>query len=164
MSSLPEFTKLAQPNDVPVNPVLRKFHMWWLDQTAVSGMLSYRSVNDLALEIPELVPHLYMVDIEAPENEIRLRFIGNVLEAYIGNRTGTNVKDASSHIDFHRISMEVFQAVKVHKAAIHAGPRRAVVKGRKHMTMESFNVPFSNDGTRVVRIIGAVVFDSSESG
>ena len=168
MNPLPLYTEIDFPPDAIRNPMLRRFYDWLDDVGMLGGISPVVTPGEVKTGLPEIMPHLYLVDVSDPASGRRLDYVGRHIAKMIGDRTGQDTNERSANYEFHKLSMEVFDAVALTREAVHAGPRRSAIPmvqpgGSGPALMESLNIPMAArpEAGDVEFILGAVVFSST---
>lgn len=143
------------------HPTLAALHAYW-HSIAPSGRLPGRQHFDPA-EVPRLLPHLWLIDVEPDPRRFRWRLIGT--EAQGGKlrlRPGDLLED---HLD----SAELARARAVLEAVLES-PAPSWARGRPVMphapsviSLERLILPLARDGTTVDMLLGATVYHWDET-
>jgi hypothetical protein len=106
-------------------------------------------------EIPQLLPHVFLVDVTQAPLEFRFRLVGTEICNLAGrDYTGLRVNPQEYGPDWKSV-FEVYWRV-IHTATPEAAVRRAPWLTREFLLYERLIAPLSSDGTTVDMLFGAL--------
>lgn len=155
-SGAPAVVEVATPQDLLLQDVLA----YWRGKCPDEDTLPGRAAID-PTEIPRLLPHLYLVDVEqaaALQPVYRLRLIGSVHERLYGGKVqiGRTVDELMG--ERARYFHCNFDAVRRRRAPVGYRGKLVWWPDRDWLDFESIQMPLAGDGRNIDMILGATVF------
>ncbi|WP_341704640.1 hypothetical protein [Ferrovibrio sp.] len=154
----PDIRECAEPQDL----LLRALKTHWQDLVAAgSGRLPALDAIRLAA-MPQLLPHLLLVDVEPPAPETvpvyRIGRLGSAQRVmYGGDFAGCTLEEVLGD-DRAWMMRHAFDEVRRRRGPVGYAGRVAWWPGKSWITFESIQMPLAGDGTRIDMILGAAVF------
>ncbi|GAB4375953.1 MAG: hypothetical protein Kow00114_39400 [Kiloniellaceae bacterium] len=147
------------PAELPDNK-LRRLYDYWRARCRNGGCPSRRDIDPL--DIPELLPNLFLLDVIGDAEDFVFRLAGTLVEDVFsmslrGKSIAVIHKDAGTPVP-------VAQHIEVARGA---GPRyregMVLVSGREHWKTQRLLLPLSSDGRRIDVLMGGAVFRLGDS-
>lgn len=137
-------------------PLLRGIFTYWQSKRTNAGPPA-RQRLDPVVDIPRLVPHVFLVDTAPELPDFRIRLYGTALvEGFGEDRTGRRLADLS-HIENHAEVVQGYWQLYESGAPVYT-PRRTVSALQDFCAYSRLLLPLSADGRHVDMILGGIVF------
>jgi hypothetical protein len=134
-------------------PELKKLHDYWSEKAGDRQMPS-RGDLDPIIEIPELTPNIWLVDVEHDPLTFRFRLLGNeVVNRYGADFTGKRLDEVDFGDRTEEIRREYEQTATGNKP-VYARHQIHVVQAETYLPYERILLPLSDDGETVNMILG----------
>jgi hypothetical protein len=142
----------------PRHRILRNLHQYWLDKKGTRIAPARRDIEPG--ELRELLPYLFLVDVELRPVRFRFRLVGTgIVEAFGIDATGRYVED----LDFSDRAPSVLAyysaVVTTREPSCHAV--HFTRGGKRHLIYERIILPLSSDGMSVDMLLGGLCFDEA---
>ncbi|WP_192813256.1 PAS domain-containing protein [Oceanibaculum indicum] len=130
------------------HPLVRTVHDYWL-RIAPPGLLPGRQHMD-PLDIPDLLPRIWLLDVIWPGPEFRFRLVGSRIVNRLGHDpTGERLEDASLDYEQNPSLTERYRATVEHRQPTYRlGPQR-LTRTRDFEFVENIFLPMAEDGRTV---------------
>jgi hypothetical protein len=143
---------------------IRRMHKHWQAIHPAPGVLPARKHLD-PLAVPDLLPNLWLLDVEAETLRLRYRLVGTrIVEAAGEELTGKWLDEAHPNLAHHPQYLDRYRAV------VHGGRpswrrgRARLWTNRAYHEIENIVLPFAGDGTRVDLLVVLTVLYRSQGG
>jgi hypothetical protein len=136
------------------NPKVVRFLNYWLSLKPTDGLPGRQHFDPL--DIPDLMPRVWMLDVLREPLRFRYRFAGTKeVETLQREVTGKMFEQVHSQC-YHKISGRLFEIVRRGVASYRKGNVIALHK-KEHMMLENCIAPMARDGSIVDLLIGFTV-------
>ncbi|HXZ00677.1 MAG TPA: PAS domain-containing protein [Stellaceae bacterium] len=137
-------------------PVLKELLAYWQRRRPAADRLPGRAHID-PVDIPALLPHIFLVDVQRAPRIYRYRLFGTELaDSYGRDITGKAVDELFTDV-FRKAVTLVFNHVVDHRAPLRTYGTMAW-REKHHLRFEAVQMPLAADGAAVDMILGAVVY------
>lgn len=141
------------------HPLLRLLYRYWLARRGQCLMPARRMIEPQ--ELRELLPHLFMVDVERDEDRYRYRLVGTHIRDFLGEElTGRYLEEAAGGRHYMRFK-RIFDTV-ANQPAINYFASEFFWKDRNWLMYRRLLMPLSDDGLTANILIGASVYESRD--
>ncbi len=130
---------------------------YWREMCVGDRLPSRQNIDPV--DIPNLLPTLYLIDVasETSPSRFRFRLLGNVItERFQRNSTGKWLDEIYDAEFYHRISTDYLDIIRTKQ------PSYAVlnmpVAGREYIQYERLVCPLASDGQTVDSLVGVIGF------
>lgn len=152
---------LMLPADADLPPCddrLRALHRYWLSIRPTEGTLPGRKHFD-PLDVPKLLPWLWLIDVQRAPLRFRYRLIGTVhVDTEGRNRTGQWLDEAHPHFRNSLAHGQFVAAVERREVAFYRGPPTYVVR-KDYLSIERLVMPLAADGRDVDMLLAITILD-----
>jgi len=138
---------------------MQDLNNYWRAKCAGDRLPSRQDIDPV--DIPKLLPTVYLIDIERETTPPRFRFrlLGNVItEMFQRNSTGKWLDEIYDAEFYHHISTDYLNIIRTKQ------PSSAVlnmpVVGREYIKYERLVCPLASDGETVDSLIGVIAFSN----
>lgn len=149
--------RTASP-DIPQdwNPKIRRLHEYWLAISPADGQLPGRQHVDPSA-IPDLLPQMFLVDVEREPLRFRYRLVGTDYVEMMGRDLTGEYLDAV-HPGFPGpVLQHYINAVERRRPAYRKGPVMYANAKKDYLTVERLIVPLARNGVDVDMIMGVIL-------
>lgn len=149
MSATAALVPLATLNTARWQPRTTRLYHYWLSIHPAGGGLPGRQHFD-PVAVPDLLPGLWLLDVQHQPFRLRYRLVGTGIVEAIGREvTGQWLDEAHPHIDGNREFIERYeQAVTTRTPSWRKGKPRLWAH-KDYRTIENLLLPFARDGSVV---------------
>lgn len=136
-----------------VNPLIRRFHEYWLSKCR-GGRLPSRDEID-PLEMRPFLPHVILFDVERRPGGLRFRnrLVGTYIVGLFGaDVTGLYIEEKSAPAAFPALHERLATVVEERQPVY--GIAEAPLPGRDFIRFEHLTAPLSSDGVVIDFLIG----------
>lgn len=135
-------------------PVLSRLFAYW---TGKRGDRSYPNRTDIdPIEIPSLLPHLFLIDVHRDPFDLVFRLAGTALAASNGGDiTGLRVIELANSAA-PEIFRQAVRAVRSGRPVLVRGPARS--RAGAFRSVDHLLLPLATDGGRVGMLMGAAIY------
>jgi hypothetical protein len=145
------------------NPKVVRFLNYWLSLRPAEGLPGRQHFDPL--DIPDLMPRVWMLDVLREPLRYRYRFAGTKeVESLQREVTGKMFDELHPHC-YDTLSGRFFEIVR-HGVATYRKGKVVAIHKKEHMTVENCIVPMARDGTNVDLVMALTVvyhIDGSEA-
>ncbi len=137
-------------------PELQGLYRYWYSRHDGARLPARADLDPL--DIPQLLPHLMLIDVQHEPFDLRYRLVGTALVDQMGrDTTGLRVEDGYLGDDWPRIEQDYRTAVFAARPVL----TRNDIKGKqgRRLAYERLLLPLSGDGKAVDMLVGGAVFD-----
>jgi hypothetical protein len=139
------------------DPRVRQLYAYWLGIHPEGGGLPGRQHVD-ATAIPNLLPHLWLVDIETEPLRFRYRLFGTEHVNVIGSDlTGRWIDEAHPSFLSSTAYPQFVAAAECGVSGYRSGPTNIILP-KEYLTMERLILPLARDGKRVDMLLAISVY------
>jgi len=135
--------------------VLRKLHNYWTSKLAGRSMPCRADIDPT--EIPALLPHVVLVDIEHDPFRVRFRLVGTHIVTSIGRDSTGRYFDELYQGSVRDGMIELYANVVRSKAPVRYFGK-SVFAEKKYRDYESVHMPLSDDGRTVNIVLAGLQF------
>ena len=137
-----------------LRPGARKLYDYWRSK-CVGGRLPARADID-PLEVPLLMPVMYLVDVERADGELRfrMRLVGTEVNTRFGRDSSGTWADEDEPL---RKALPDFQAAVEGRTPHYTSSARYT--GKEHIGYDRLILPLAGDGETVDMLVGVLCFD-----
>jgi hypothetical protein len=147
---------MTSPTVNPRHEVLRQLAAYW--QAKKGERLAPARVDLDPIEIPALMPHLMLLDVEPDTRRVRFRLMGTAITNGLGrDLTGRyldelplNKIQRAMHAEYQRVAQSAAPACSTWEYTREDG---------RHVRLERIVLPLSTDGATIDMMLGGIVFD-----
>ena len=144
----PAFDLMALPASARVDRLIQAFADYWWSKQARHDAVPDRGDLDPLIEIPELVPHIFLLDVIDGGVDFRARLIGTQIVAHYGrDRTGRNISEMTSGIYLEAI-LSLFRDTIRARQPIYSFTNY-LHPDRDHLLVERLNLPLRRGGDEI---------------
>ncbi|HVO15913.1 MAG TPA: PAS domain-containing protein [Alphaproteobacteria bacterium] len=139
------------------DPRLRRFHDYWRSKRQGDRLPGRQDIDPL--EIPDLLPHISILDVVGTGAAMRFRFrlVGTANVRIAGREyTGAFIDDVFDPEDAARMGAAYREIVERRKP--HYWDNRAAVRGNPPVRYSRLMVPLATDGQTVDMLMGVFFF------
>jgi hypothetical protein len=141
------------PMDENWRPEQRHLYGYWLKKRPRDAALPGRQHID-PLEIPDLLPHLFLIDVEREPLRFQYRVVGTALESGLGGKlTGMMLTEAFADFAGSVLEQQLTAVVKTAKPIYHKGPLLPSID-QGFLWIERLILPLARDGSTVDMLMG----------
>ncbi|NNG04651.1 MAG: PAS domain-containing protein [Inquilinus sp.] len=137
-----------------IEPVLSRLFAYW-DGKRGDGKFPRRAAID-PVEIPSLLPHLFLIDVQRDPFDLVFRLAGTAVAANNGGDiTGLRLLELANSAapDLYR---QAVRAVRLGRPILVCGPARN--RAGAFRSVDHLMLPLATDGDRVGMLIGAAIY------
>jgi hypothetical protein len=142
------------------DPRLKRFYDYWLSKSRGSKLPGRQDIDPL--EIPDLLPHVSMLDVVRTGDDIRFRFrLVGTANVHIAKRehTGAFVEEVFAPADAEQTNAKYLSIVETHEP--HFWRTTMATIGNEPVTYARLMVPLATDGVTVDMLMGVFVADDN---
>ena len=133
---------------------LKKLHAYWAEKAGVRPMPSRRDLDPI-IDIPEITPHLWLVDVEDDPPRYRFRLVGTeVVARYGADFTGKRLDEIDLGGDRETILLE-YERARHSKAPRCSRHKYQLEQTGRYLIYERLLLPLSDDGETVNMLLCA---------
>jgi hypothetical protein len=142
----------------PCDSRLRALHRYWRAIRPADGILPARKHFD-PIEVPKLLPWLWLVDVVHAPLRFKYRLIGTVhVDTEGRNRTGEWLDEAHPQFRQSAAHGQFTAAVERREVAFYRGPPTYVVQ-KDYLSIERLVMPLAANGRDVDMLLAITVLD-----
>jgi hypothetical protein len=142
----------------PRHDILRQLEAYWRTKKGERRAPTRADLDPV--EIPALMPHLLLLDVEPESRRIRFRLMGTAVTAGLNrDLTGRyldelplNKTQRAMHAEYRRVAETIEPACSTWEYTRDDG---------RHVRIERLVLPLSSDGATVDMLLGGIVFDTA---
>jgi hypothetical protein len=143
----------------PCDERLQRLHGYWRSIRPPAALLPGRKHFD-PLDVPSLLPWLWLLDVQRSPLRFRYRLVGTVHVDVEGrNRTGQWLDEAHPSFPDSNAHEQYVAAVTRHEIAFYRGPPTYVVR-KDYLSLERLVLPLAANGSDVDMLLAITVFDA----
>ena len=145
----------VKPVETARSSLIREIYDYWTDKRGGRSMPARTDLDPL--DIPKLLPNIILIDVEPPDDRLRVRLMGTwIVHMFDSDYTGQFVDE----LDLGEAADEIVQeysAAVVAAEPICSDHRLRTLSGQFY-DIERVILPLSNDGIRVTMLLIALDF------
>jgi hypothetical protein len=144
--------------NVPENchPILRRGIAYWHAIHPPEGLPGRQHLDPV--DIPDLLPHMRLVDVEGDPPRFRVRLVGSQIVAFFGqDLTGRWYHEEFDSFFGSRTEKDFVASMRTHQPSWRRG-NPLFVSGKDFRITERVFLPFARDGREVDMFLNLVVF------
>jgi hypothetical protein len=142
----------------PRHPTLRQLHGYWLKKKAGRFAPARRDIDPA--ELRDLLPCLFLVDVEGRPIRFRFRLVGTeIVESFGIDVTGRYVEEIGFSDRAPSVLAYYAAVVTTREPSCHIV--RFTRGGGRHLTYERVILPLSSDGETVDMLLGGICFEEA---
>jgi hypothetical protein len=133
------------------HPALRSLFDYWSGRRNGACLPARRDIDPL--DIPELLPHLMLIDVE-PSAELRFRLVGTALVRHLGrDTTGLAVSEGYFGTEWEKIQEDYRYVIAKRRPCLRHN--QGVGRDRRTFDYQRLLLPLAADGAEVDMILAA---------
>ena len=137
---------------------LRALKRYWNDKRGSRAMPARADLDPV--DIPEILPHLVLVDTAETLEEFRYRLIGTeACRGFDRDRTGARFADLPRTERFDEVYGGYWRSFRERTPQYYHGPLASIANDR--IQFSRLTLPLSHDGNHVDMILGGIVYSST---
>ncbi len=137
------------------HPKIERFYAYWLSVHPPTGLPGRQHIDPAA--IPDLLPHVYMVDVLREPLRFRYRLVGTEYALRMGHDlTGRFLDEA--HPGFPELVRQYVATVEQRQPHYRNGPVLFAAAQKDFRSIERLMVPMARNGVDVDMIFGLIVY------
>jgi hypothetical protein len=142
----------------PRHDELKKIYAYWLDKKHDRRAPARADLDPI--EIPTLMPHLILLDVEPEARRLRFRLMGTAVVNGLGrDLTGRYLDELPLNKTQRAMSAEYQRVADTWEPA--CATWEYTREDRRHVQLERLVLPLSRDGTTIDMLLAGVVFDAA---
>ena len=142
----------------PRRDELKQIYAYWLDKKG--GRRAPARADLDPVEIPALMPHLVLIDIEPGSRRLRFRLVGTAVVNGLGRDVTGRYIDELQLSKTQRAMFAEYQRVAATGEPACATWEYTREDGR-HIRLERLVLPLSGDGTVIDMLLAGIVFEAA---
>lgn len=149
----PSLDLMALPASARVDPLIQAFADYWWSKRALRDAVPDRADLDPLIEIPDLVPHIFLLDVIDGGADFRARLIGTQIVAHYGrDRTGQNISVMTSGIYRDAILSLFRDTIRARQPIYSVTNYLHPDRDRDHLLVERLNLPLRRGGDEIAML------------
>lgn len=149
---------MTGPTVNPRHDILRQLEAYWRTKKGERRAPARADLDPI--EVPTLMPHLLLLDVEPGSHRVRFRLMGTAVTNGLGrDLTGRyldelplNRTQRAMHEQYRRVAETAEPACSTWEYTREDG---------RHLCLERLVLPLSSDGVTIDMLLGGVVFDTA---
>ncbi len=147
----PPIELMALPASARVDPLIQAFADYWWSKRTRHGTVPDRADLDPLVEVPQLVPHIFLLDVLDGGADFRVRLIGTRIVSHYGrDSTGRRISEMTSGIYLEAI-VRLFRDTMRARQPVYS-VTNYLHPERDHLLVERLNLPLRHGGTAVAML------------
>ena len=147
----PPFDLMALPASTRVDPLIQAFADYWWSKHALRDAVPDRADLDPLIEVPDLVPHIFLMDVLDGGADFRTRLIGTQIVAHYGrDSTGRKISEMTSGIYLEAI-LGLFRDTIRAREPIYS-VTNYLHPERDYLLVERLNLPLRRGGEEIAML------------
>lgn len=140
--------------------MLHELHAYWARKAEARGGVPHRADID-PIDIPKLLPHIYIVQHDPACDAFYMRLVGTRLVELRGDDPTGKYVSAELHGPVAPLVHAFFQRIVASSASLGFTGRAVWVPGKEWAPVEALAVPLSADGSTTDQVLGCYLRDGA---
>ncbi len=145
----------SELKDALENPQLLKLFNYWRDQAAGRPMPSRQDL-DPVVDVPELVPNIFLVDVEHGPLHFRFRLVGGDIAVMLGRDITDMALEDLDLGDQYTVVCEQYERAAQAAKPTYCCHEYWTERGSRFLKYERLLLPLSEDGETVNMLLGGI--------
>jgi len=149
---------MTEPPVTPRHDALKQLAAYW--QAKKGGRRAPARADLDPIDIPALMPHLMLVDVEAESRRLRFRLMGTAITNGLGrDLTGRYLDELPLNKTQRAMYAEYRRVIESGEPACSTWEYTR--ENGRHVRFERLVLPLSSDGATIDMLLGGIVFDTA---